>query len=141
MPNYKTHDRIGLMTTPLVGAAALIVSVEAAIITSIAYLLSTFFLSPDLDLRSRIYKRWGILRWYWYPYQVIIPHRSFWSHSGIVSGTVRFLYLTVPLTCAILFVDATLLENLNLNIVLYCYIGVVLADVVHTVADWSLHGE
>jgi uncharacterized metal-binding protein len=50
-------------------------------------------LSPDLDLPSRPFKRWGWLRWIWIPYQKVTRHRSIFSHGPIVGTTLRVIYL------------------------------------------------
>jgi uncharacterized metal-binding protein len=60
---------------------------------SLAYLFSTFFLSPDLDLdRCRARSRWGIFGMLWYPYSKIFRHRGI-SHSIIFGMVTRILYL------------------------------------------------
>lgn len=48
---------------------------------------------PDLDIYSRQYQRWGLLRWIWIPYQKSLRHRSFLSHGPIIGTTLRVLYL------------------------------------------------
>jgi len=50
-------------------------------------------LSPDLDLNSRPFQRWGWLRWIWIPYQKSMRHRSVFSHGPIIGTTLRILYL------------------------------------------------
>ncbi|TAD79749.1 MAG: hypothetical protein EA001_03130 [Oscillatoriales cyanobacterium] len=57
--------------------------------------LGGYFLSPDLDIRSRPFQRWGPLRSLWLPYQKSIAHRSAWSHAPIIGTTLRLLYLGV----------------------------------------------
>ena len=86
MPSGKTHDII-----TVVGAAISApvwwyltteprdYSVGVTLVGSI--LVSGLMLSPDLDLDSSIYHRWGPLKWLWLPYQKLVPHRSFLSHS------------------------------------------------------------
>ena len=62
-----------------------------------AYLFSGFWLSDDLDTHSLAYKRWGWLRWLWWPYQKAVPHRSWISH-GIGFGPIfRVAYFLVML--------------------------------------------
>ena len=52
------------------------------------------YLSPDLDLVSRPFKRWGLLRWFWLPYQKLIPrHRHWISHGPVIGSAVRLVYL------------------------------------------------
>ncbi len=46
-----------------------------------AYLFSSLFLSPDLDLHnSRATKRWGIARIFWLPYSWVFRHRAVSHH-------------------------------------------------------------
>jgi uncharacterized metal-binding protein len=58
-------------------------------------LFSGLMLSPDLDLDSSIYQRWGPLKFLWWPYQKLVPHRSILSHSllGALLRVVYFLAL------------------------------------------------
>jgi uncharacterized metal-binding protein len=62
-----------------------------------AHCLGGLYLSPDLDLVSKPYKRWGWLRWIWIPYQKYIPHRSPLSHAPIIGSIIRLLYLAALL--------------------------------------------
>jgi uncharacterized metal-binding protein len=39
------------------------------------------------------FKRWGLLRWIWRPYQRGLQHRSWLSHGPIIGTTLRLLYL------------------------------------------------
>lgn len=55
-------------------------------------LFSGLLLSPDLDLNSSIYKRWGPLRFIWWPYQKCVRHRSIISHSFFVGPFLRVIY-------------------------------------------------
>jgi len=57
-----------------------------------ATLFSGLMLSPDLDLDSSIYRRWGPLRFLWWPYQKAIPHRSRLSHSFVFAPLLRLAY-------------------------------------------------
>lgn len=94
MASGKNHDRSILFTTPIIGIVGISYSLELGIIGASAHFLGGFYLSPDLDLVSRPYKRWGWLRWIWIPYQKLIPyHRHWFSHGVIVSSVCRLLYL------------------------------------------------
>src|SRR5882724_10864968 len=94
MPNYKTHDKAGIVSTIPVTIVALSAgfNVQSTAILVVGIVVATYLLSPDLDIHSRIYRRWGLLRWIWIPYQCI-PHRSWISHSGPISATLRLFYL------------------------------------------------
>lgn len=102
MPGYKVHDTIGLVTTvPLsltVGGAAALVTADTREVVAVtaffaaSHLIGTYWLSPDLDMDTRVFRRWGILRVMWIPYAKLALHRSKLSHSAI-GGPVRLLYL------------------------------------------------
>ena len=95
MPSGQTHDRITLWSLPIVTglAAALTRSGNLTLMISGGFLFSGLMLSPDLDLQSRPYKRWGWLRWIWIPYQKVVRHRSVMSHGLVIGTTLRVLYL------------------------------------------------
>ena len=52
-------------------------------------------LGPDLDIRSIQYRRWGLLRWIWLPYQKALKHRSTLSHGPIIGTAIRVVYMGV----------------------------------------------
>lgn len=99
MPSGKVHDQI------TVAAAAVSVpaywqlapaptgDVTGGAILAVGTLFSGLMLSPDLDLDSSIYRRWGPLRFLWWPYQKAIPHRSKLSHSFLLGPLLRLAYL------------------------------------------------
>ena len=89
MPSGKVHDRITVVAaavsapawataawaSPGISPAAKDWTVGAALVVSL--LFSGLLLSPDLDLDSSIYKRWGPFRFIWWPYQKLMPHPVF----------------------------------------------------------------
>jgi len=94
MASGANHDRAILFTTPIVGIIGVSYSLELGIVAAAAHLLGGLYLSPDLDLASKPFKRWGVLRVLWLPYQKLIPcHRHWLSHGVIVGSVVRLLYL------------------------------------------------
>jgi len=94
MASGKNHDRSILFASPVVAIVVGSHSVELGIVAASAHLLGGLYLSPDLDLVSKPYKRWGYLRVLWLPYQKLIPcHRHWLSHGVIVGSVVRLLYL------------------------------------------------
>jgi uncharacterized metal-binding protein len=98
MASGENHDRSILFTTPIIGLIGVSHSLELGIIAASAHLLGGLYLSPDLDLKSKPFKRWGILRVLWLPYQKLIPcHRHRLSHGVIVGSVVRLLYLAALL--------------------------------------------
>jgi len=95
MPSGRTHDRITLWSLPFLTSLTfgLTQSGNVTLLVSGAFLFSGLMFSPDLDLQSRPYKRWGPLRWIWIPYQKTLRHRSLLSHGPIIGTTLRVLYL------------------------------------------------
>jgi uncharacterized metal-binding protein len=95
MASGKNHDRAITITTPILIAAAIASDyADAGLIATASYYLAGMYLSPDLDLVSRPFKRWGLLRWLWLPYQRLIPrHRHWLSHGPVIGSLVRLLYL------------------------------------------------
>lgn len=95
MPSGATHDRITLWISPLVAGLTWVLtqSDRLTLITVGTFLAGGLLLSPDLDIRSRPYKRWGWLRWLWLPYQKSIRHRSWLSHGWIIGTLLRLVYL------------------------------------------------
>jgi len=97
MPSGKVHDRMTVGAAVLaVPAWWLFTPAPADPTTCAALVVATLFsglmLSPDLDLDSSIYHRWGPIRFLWWPYQKLIPHRSRFSHSFVLAPLLRVLY-------------------------------------------------
>jgi uncharacterized metal-binding protein len=98
MASGKNHDLAILFTSPIVGIIGVYYSLELGMIAASAHLLGGLYLSPDLDLKSKPFKRWGVLRVLWLPYQKLIPcHRHWLSHGVIVGSVLRLLYLAALL--------------------------------------------
>lgn len=96
MPAGRTHDRIILWTLPAVTGLVFLLTggnSELALLVAAGYFFSGLMLSPDLDLRSRPFHRWGWCKWIWVPYQKVMRHRSIFSHGPIIGTTLRVVYL------------------------------------------------
>lgn len=96
MASGRNHDRAITLTTPVILATAIALGrADVGIIATASYYLAGMYLSPDLDLVSRPFKRWGLLRFIWLPYQRLIPrHRHWLSHGPVIGSVLRLLYLT-----------------------------------------------
>jgi uncharacterized metal-binding protein len=100
MPSGKVHDKL-----TIIGAVAAIPvwlafaprpwdwTAGATLVG--ATLFSGLMLSPDLDLNSSIYHRWGPFKFLWWPYQKAIPHRSRLSHSLLLGPALRLAYFAL----------------------------------------------
>ncbi|NJO93816.1 MAG: metal-binding protein [Hydrococcus sp. RM1_1_31] len=102
MPSGRTHDRITFWCLPaIVGFSYLLTQKgELTLIVASAFLFGGLMFGPDLDIYSVQFKRWGILRWLWLPYQKFLKHRSQLSHGLIIGTTLRIIYLLVCLLLA-----------------------------------------
>jgi uncharacterized metal-binding protein len=97
MPGARTHDLITVATAAVgLGAYWQLTPrpdwTHAAICAG-TYLFAGFACAGDLDLNSAQYRRWGPFRFIWWPYQKLVPHRSWVSHGLILGGVIRILYL------------------------------------------------
>ena len=94
MASGREHDRatwllalpFGLLWWPALGPTGLACAAAA-------FLLGGLWLSPDLDIRSNPTRRWGPLRWLWWPYRRLLVHRSLLSHGPLIGSAGRLLYL------------------------------------------------
>jgi uncharacterized metal-binding protein len=99
MPRAKTHDAItlALALPTFLLTQAFTGSRDLAWVVTLAMLFSGFLFNPDLDIPSTPYARWGPLRVLWWPYQVLIRHRSRLSHGLLLGPLVRILYFCLML--------------------------------------------
>ena len=96
MASGRSHDRatsllalpFGLLWWPLLGPMG-------TVLAAAAFLVGGLWLSPDLDTHSNATRRWGPLRWLWWPYRHWLPHRSILSHSPVLGSAGRLLYMGV----------------------------------------------
>lgn len=102
MPGARTHDMITLVTAGAADAAYMIKAphpdVTLAALFTAAYLFAGYACAGDLDLDSKEYRRWGPLRFLWWPYRLLVPHRSWISHGMILGGVIRVCYLACACT-------------------------------------------
>lgn len=103
MPNANTHDFITIILAPPMAALAYYFTGDwtlTAIATG-AMVFGGLMFGPDLDIQSRQYTRWGPLRFLWWPYKVVLPHRSWFSHSVLIGTLIRVIYFVAIVTLLI----------------------------------------
>jgi uncharacterized metal-binding protein len=139
MPNHKTHEYIGTLAIIPIAATALYFghSIQKTTVLAIGILFATYYLSPDLDhdVGAASYRRWGILRFIWYPYKKLIPHRSWISHSGPISATLRLLYMSLWILPLLLYIHVSLLDLQFQSLYVILWIALILADTIHLIMD------
>jgi len=99
MPLGKTHLKIELAVWAACAVGSVFLRAMGALSWTAggsflcAYLFSSLFLSPDLDLaRSRASRRWGIGRIVWFSYAALCRHRRV-SHHLLLGPLTRIAYL------------------------------------------------
>jgi len=91
----RTHELINLLALP---GFLYFLPKEFYLSFSVGYVLGTFLLSPDLDLKhSKPSKRWKALKILWRPYQKKSKHRGI-SHIPILGTFTRLLYIFLIIT-------------------------------------------
>src|SRR5262249_45843333 len=97
MPNARTHDAITYSLTPLTFLMAEMIweNHVISVLATAAMLFEGLMFGPDLDLNSNTYKRWGRLKIFYKHYQVILPHRSKYSHGPVIGTIIRIAYFLV----------------------------------------------
>ncbi|MBD2429877.1 MULTISPECIES: metal-binding protein [Fischerella] len=157
MPSGQTHDRITLWALPFVAGATFVQTKSGNLTLSVAsgFMFGGLMFGPDLDIYSRQYQRWGLLRWIWIPYQKSLRHRSFLSHGPIIGTTLRVIYLSGVVGILIILgtvvaqilgngnwskqiLSETLGRSLNhLPELLALFLGLELGAMSHSLSDWS----
>ncbi|WP_370576120.1 metal-binding protein [Methanomethylovorans sp.] len=146
MPSGKTHEKINItvLVVILTGLYYLSTRQETAIVFryldiykiltfSVSYLFATFFLSPDLDTKSRPYKRWKMLRILWWPYRIIFKHRGF-SHNMFL-GPLTILLNLALITFALLLFTGIELRSIPPRFAVAFIAGMILPIEVHIISD------
>ena len=146
MPDGKTHEiiNIAVLMLAIAGLAYLATLKEAVVFASylntstilifaVAYLFATFFLSPDLDIDSKPYQRWGLFKILWWPYKVIFKHRGF-SHNPILGPLSIVLNLAIITVPTLLFAGIEM-RSLPLGYIAAGVAGMILSMEVHIISD------
>ncbi|MEP0872413.1 metal-binding protein [Trichocoleus desertorum AS-A10] len=142
MASGEVHDRTTWMGAAGLGLAIWTAtnSFEQTTWAIAGCLFGGLMFSPDLDLKSKPWRRWGLLRWIWTPYQAWVPHRSFLSHTPIVGTLIKLLYLGFPVAIACVLMGVKIdLETANAGMVAggWFFLGGVEAGCcIHLLMDW-----
>ena len=149
MPSGRIHLRIELAALlPTAGAVSWltftgVVDAERGAAFLGGYLFSSFFLSPDLDLRaSRPMRRWGPLRFLWIPYAAAFRHRRL-SHHPLLGPTTRLAYLGAWIALVCWLLAFALGRPLSVSwdgwpIMAAFLVGAYVPNEMHIIADWTV---
>ncbi len=108
MPSGETHLKINWIVLILINILIVffhtLIEIREFALFNIIYILTSYLISPDLDVNSTVYKRWGLLRLIWYPYREIMKHRGL-SHSVAFGPLSIILNLALYILPVILFLN------------------------------------
>ncbi len=108
MPSGETHLKINWVVLVLINILIVFfhtyIEIREFALFNIIYILMSFFISPDLDVNSSVYRRWNVFRWIWYPYREIMKHRGL-SHSVAFGPLSIILNLALYILPVILFIN------------------------------------
>ena len=141
MPNGKTHDKITLITTPIVAIGSYIIfkNYNETIIVTLSFLFASLMFNGDLDTNSSPYNRWFILKMIWIPYQLMFEHRSIFTHGILIGTVVRLIYvgiIVIPILIYCFHYDInSILCFVNTNKFIIFVIGLEIGSSIHTISD------
>jgi uncharacterized metal-binding protein len=116
MASGKTHEKINIFMMiffSLIATAFLVWDIKIGLLMVAGYLVGTYWMNPDLDIRSRPYNNWSVLKYFWKPYQKL-GHRSIWTHGYIIGDIIRYIYL-FGISVFIVFLMSFAIENLTVT--------------------------
>jgi len=146
MPSGKTHMKINIVAFPILIIALTMWGVMDRVFYlffGIGFIIGTYFLTPDMDIKSDTYRNWGPFRFIWFFYLKLIPHRSFLSHSIVIGDIVRIAYFVLILSPAWYLLNERVLNGELWNYIVpyqtnigISIIGIMAASTLHIVADF-----
>ena len=145
MPSGKTHMKINIVAFPILIIALTMWGVMDRVFYlffGIGFILGTYFLTPDMDIKSDTYRNWGPLRFIWFFYLKMIPHRSFLSHSIFFGDIVRITYFVLILSPVWYLLNKYVLDGKLLDMIIpyqtnigIAILGIMASSTLHIVAD------
>ena len=138
MASGKTHTRTNLVAIGALAVATPFIDVAVPFTVVLGALIGTLWLSPDLDLKSDAFYRWGPLKWIWLPYVKLMPHRSLFSHLPGLSDVIRVAYIGFPITLltSLTEYEANVRSWVDTNGMSF-FFGLVIATTLHTALDYT----
>lgn len=145
MPSGKTHLAIELLLFPFALTLFYITLSHEwndLGLFVVSYLVSSLWLSPDLDLkRNNALRRWGLFRWIWWPYSQLFKHRGL-SHHILWGPLSRIVYLGILVGGILYFfvvqnvIQAeTLSAFLAKKALFITLLGLYMPNIIHIVVD------
>lgn len=152
MPSGRRHLQLELFLLPpaLIGLRLLGQDWPGLLAFGVAYLFSSLWLSPDLDLRSNdARRRWRPLGFIWIPYTKVFKHRGL-SHNLLLGPLTRVGYLFLLGFIVVFLLNcfglrANLHPRVNKEIWGMSALGLYLPNTIHILYDrldsWAFKGR
>ena len=144
MPGYNTHrlfNYIIFIVAVLVVyySGILHLSLVQLLVFGLGFYVGTEFVTPDLDIDSSAYKRWGRLRFLMLPYKWLFKHRQS-SHNIFYGAIVRILYIGAIIAVSYYLIFRSFpLENILYPIQIIIFLGgIIVANALHVILDGIL---
>ena len=141
MPGYNRHrifNYIIFIAIAFVLYSENILSFPPGMLLAIClgFYIGTEFVTPDLDVDSAAYKRWGRLKILMLPYKWLFDHRKS-SHNIYYWAIVRILYISVIILGFYYLIFKSLPPELNLSpvYVIFFLLGIISANSLHVILD------
>jgi len=129
MPGHTEHELINTaFMFAIVSMIYLATSIQDTASFAVGYLISTYYITPDLDTNSKPYRRWGWLRLLWWPYKESFTHRGKSHH--LIWGPISLIGYSSFFIGPIVYVT-----NCNIQYVLSLMIGMTIAIELHILTD------
>ena len=141
MPGYNTHRIFNYLifiavVLSLYYSGILHLSPVQLLVIGLGFYIGTEFVTPDLDIDSSAYKRWGRLRILVLPYKWLFKHRQS-SHNIFYGAIVRILYITAIIAVShYLLFKSFPLENMLFPVHIIIFLGgIIAANALHVILD------
>ncbi len=144
MPSGKAHIRINWVALFLLNILILIfysdICIKHYVFFNISFLLVSYYISPDLDIDSSVYRRWGIMRWIWYPYREVMKHQGashsfIWGPISIILNLLIFVSIIILIAASLDLLTEIPLFSIILEIGATLIICIIIIVWVHIIAD------
>ncbi len=144
MPSGKAHIHINWVALLLLNILIFIfysdICIKYYVFFNISFLLVSYYISPDLDIDSSVYRRWGIMRWIWYPYREVMKHQGashsfIWGPISIILNLLIFVSIIILIAASLDIITEIQLFDIVLEIGAILIICIVIITWTHILAD------
>jgi len=148
MPSGKTHIKINWGVLVLLNILIWVfysdVNIKYYVFFNISFLLVSYYISPDLDIDSSVYRRWGLMRWVWYPYREVMKHQGashsfIWGPVSIILNLLIFASIIILIAASLDILTKIPCFDLTMEVGAILIICIAIVTWVHIIADKILN--